>query len=298
MSLLDSLKNLFGFTPIQARQPVEPVNSNRPQEPITDIPKPVSQGPPPAGQQRDRLLRFIVEKLRPYQNEPETAPVGLKLCILCTDAEEEAVYRVALWESQPGKFQRELSRQLADNYVKLPNDWRFDYGFYADELPDCTYQNGNLGMIVQNKNQPDSSPLLARIVALTGQTEQVDYILDPAKKTSFCIGRGHSTQTASGRIRTNDIVILNEDDPAYEAKRGAGNSAVSRAHAHIQYDAARRTYSLQVDPGGLPASGNKTKLFHPDERIERADIPGMGYPLQHGDQIELGGEVTLLFELV
>ncbi len=295
MSLIDSIKKVFGFTPIQAAPPVTPEKASGP---IATTPKPISQGPPPAGQQRDRLLRFIVEKLRPYQNEPETAPVGLKLCILCTDAEEEEVYRVALWASKPGKFQQELSRQLADNYIKLPKDWRFDYAFFSDELPACTYQDGTVGLIVQSNDQPDTAPQQARIVALTGQTEQNDYVLDPAQKTSFCIGRGHSTQTTSGRIRTNDIVILNEDDPGYEAIRGAGNSAVSRAHAHIVYDAVRRLYSLQVDPGGLPASGNKTKLFHPDESMERADIPGMGYPLQHGDQIELGGEVTLLFELV
>ncbi|SOD80086.1 FHA domain-containing protein [Spirosoma fluviale] len=292
MSLLDSVKNLFGFTPAQ---PVKPESAS---EQTVETPKPVSKGLPPAGQQRDRLLRFVIDKLRPYQNEPETAPNSLNLCILRTTAEEEDVYNVALWASQPGKFRNELARQLADNYIQLPADWRFSYAFYSDALPPCTYRDGNLGLIIPDKSRPDTSPLLARLVAVKGQTEQDAYELNPVQKTSYCIGRGHSTQAASGRVRTNDIVVLNDDDPGFDAERGAGNGAVSRAHATIRYDAARRQYSLLADPGGLPASGNKTKIFHPDGSLDRADIPGMGYPLQHGDQIELGGEVTLLFEVV
>lgn len=291
MSLLDSFKNLFGFTPARPAKPESPT------VPAPETPKTGAPGLPPAGQQRDRLLRFIIDKLRPYQNEPDTAPIGLKLYILCPTSEEEDVYRVALRASQPGKFQQELSRQLADNYIKLPADWRFDYAFYTDELPDSTYREGNLGLFIQDKSRPDDSPLLARLITLKGQTEQDTYALNPSHKTSYYVGRGHSTQTSSGRVRTNDIVVLDEDDPGFDAQRGVGNGAVSRAHATIKYDAARRQYSLLADSGGLPASGNKTKIFHPDGRTERADIPGMGYPLQHGDQFELGGEVTLQFEV-
>lgn len=302
MSLLDTIKNLFGFTPTPPAQPTKPavqaVDLEETTPPIPEPSKPVLQGPPPAGQRRDQMLRFIVDKLRPYQNEPETAPTGMTLCIVSTNPEEEEIDRVALWASQPGKFQKELSRQLADNYIKLPNHWRFDYTFYPDVLPETTYREGNLGLIVQDSTKASETPLLARIIALSGQTEQTDYVLDPTQKTSFYIGRGHSTQTTSGRIRTNDIVILTDDDPGFDPLKGADNGAVSRSHATIRYDATRRQYSLLVGAGGLPASGNKTKIFHPDNRMERADIAGMGYPLQHGDQIELGGAVMLLFELV
>ena len=301
MSLLDSVKHLFGFTPIQPAQAVNPAaeipNQSTQPEPVSESLKPIPQGLPPAGQRREQMLRFIVDKLRPYQNEPKTVPVGIRLCIVCASAEEEEVCRVALWASEPGTFQRELSRQVADNYIKLPSTWRFEWALYPDALPDCTYQTGNLGLIVLDDSQPDGPPLLARLVALMGQTEQPDYLLDPTKKTTFCLGRGRSTQITTGRIRTNDIVILNDDDPGFNPQQGAGNGAVSRSHATIRYDAHQRQYSLLVDSGGLPVSGNKTKIFHPDDRVERADIAGIGYPLQHGDQIELGGEVTLLFEL-
>jgi hypothetical protein len=295
MSFLESFKKLFGFTSAPTESPAPPTERTQP-APVISASTPA--GPPPAAQLRNRLLRFIVGKLRAYQNEPDTAPTGMRLTIVAANPEEEELYRVALWATQPEKFRKELNRQLADNYINLPPDWRFEHHFFQEALPECTYQEGNIGLIVLDKSKPDGTPVLARVRALVGQTEEVLYELDPAKKTSYCIGRGHMTQTSSGRVRTNDIVILNDDDTGFDAIKGADNAAVSRAHASIRYDMNQRRYALLVDPGGLPSSGNKTKVIHPDDTIERADIPGMSYPLQDGDQIELGGAVTLLFELV
>ncbi|UFH51815.1 FHA domain-containing protein [Spirosoma sp. KNUC1025] len=298
MSLLEKVKNLFGFTPAEIQPTTEPATEPTVRkEPAPVAPKPAPSGPPPAAQRRDQLIRFIISKLRAYQNEPDTAPVGLRVGVLCTSPEEEELYQVVFWTNQPGKFQDELNRQLADNYIALPKNWRFDYEIFTDELPAGTYQDGNLSLTVVDKSKPDGSPLLARVVTLVGQTEQAEYVLDPGRQTMFYIGRGHTTQTTSGRVRTNDIVILNTDDAGFDPQKGAGNEAVSRAHATIRYDMTQKRYVLLVDPGGLPASGNKTKLMHPDDHIERADIAGLVYPLQDGDQIELGGEVMLLFKL-
>ncbi len=293
MSLLKTVKQLFGFT---STQPGEPLAQRTESIPVT--PKPASTGLPPAAQRREKLLRFVVGKLRAYQNEPDTAPIGIRLCLVCATPEEEELNRVALWTNRPGKFQQELNRLLADNYIKLPENWRFEYVFFPDALPDCTYREGVMGLIVLDKSKPDGPPLIARVTTLVGQTEQAEYVLNPTQKNSFCIGRGRISQTASGRIRTNDIVILNDDDPGFDAKKGNSNGAVSRAHASIRYDVQQKRYALLVDPGGLPGSGNKTKVMHPDDTIERADIAGMNYPLQDGDQIELGGAVTLLFEIM
>ncbi|NEU70145.1 FHA domain-containing protein [Spirosoma agri] len=296
MTILEQVKNLFGFT---SAQPNAPIKSPEQTDSSIIAPKPLPAGPPPAAQRRDQILRFIVGKLRAYQNEPLTTPVTLQLSVVFASAEEEEVYRVALWASQPKKFQDELNRQLADNYINLPRNWQFTYSLLADELPtDCTYRDGNLGLTVIDQTKPAGAPIRAKLIALVGQTEQADYVLDPAQKTSFCIGRGHSTQTSSGRVRTNDIVFLNDDDAGFDPQRGVGNGAVSRSHATIRYDEAQQRYTLLVDQGGLPASGNKTKILHPDNSIERADISGMGYPLVDGDQVELGGEVTLLFEIM
>ncbi|MGA0555298.1 FHA domain-containing protein [Larkinella sp. VNQ87] len=295
MGFLETLKNAFGF----GSTPSSPSTHLPVENEVTPIPpKPKPAGPPPAAQRRNQVIGFVVEKLRAYQNEPDTAPMGVRLLVQCRDAEEEQVYRVALWASQPGKFRDELNRQLADNYISLPKDWRFEVDFFRDELPPCSYREGNLGLAVQDTNRSDGPVRQASVRTLVGQTEQAEYLLDPAQKTLFTIGRGPTTQTASGRVRINDIVVLDDDAPGFDPQKGAGNGAVSRAHATIRYNPGQQNYTLLVDPGGLPASGNKTKIFHPDETVDRADIAGMTYPLQHGDQIELGGAVTLLFELL
>ncbi|MFC5412411.1 FHA domain-containing protein [Larkinella bovis] len=290
MGILETVKNLFGF----GSSTVLPEEGE-------SIPKPHQRqqtGPPPAAQRRDQVIRFVIDKLRIYQNEPANAPVGLQVLVLCGNPEEEEVYRVAVWASQPGRFQNELNRQLADHYVNLPKDWQFECAFFREQLPACTFREGNLGLVVLDAHRSAGPARRARVTVLVGQAEQPAYLLDPEQKTIFYMGRGRTSQTSSGRVRTNDLVILHEDDPAFDPQIGVGNRAVSRAHATIQFDPAKRSYRLLVDPGGLPASGNKTKLIHPNDTIERADIAGMTYPLQSGDQIELGGEVTLLFELI
>ncbi|MFD1142989.1 FHA domain-containing protein [Larkinella insperata] len=294
MGILETVKNLFGFSSSpSAPSTTPPVEQER--APVA--PKPRPSGPPPAAQRRNQIIRFVIEKLRAYQNEPDNAPIGLRLFVLSENTEDEEVFRVALWAGQPGKFRSELNRHLADNYITLAKDWLFEVEFFRDQLPNSTYREGNLGLVVLDLKKSDGPVQLASVRTLVGQTEQEVYALDPAQKALFYIGRGQSTQTASGRVRVNDIVILPDDAPGFDPQKGAGNGAVSRAHATIQYNPAQRKYALLVDPGGLPANGNKTKIMHPDDTIERADILGVTYPLQSGDQIELGGEVTLLFEL-
>ncbi|QKZ15101.1 FHA domain-containing protein [Spirosoma sp. KUDC1026] len=331
MGILDKLKEAFGFTPADASRDqkiaeptptAETSSTKRPSvetrseetrseetrseqskeklspNPGPSSPGPSSLGPPPAALRRDAVLRFVVEKLRPYQNESATAVIGLRLFVAYQSPEEADEYSVALWENQPGRFQQELNRLLLDNYITLPSNWSLTCTLVAGVLPPATYQQTNLGLTIVRDDTPADGPApVARLKAVKGQLAQEEYRLDPAEKSSFCIGRGRTTETTSGRVRTNDIVILNPDDPGFNPERGGTNGAVSRAHATIRYDAAKRRYVLLVDPGGLPASGNKTKLFHANDQMERADIAGLSYPLLDGDQIELGGAVSLLFSL-
>ena len=238
----------------------------------------------------------MVEKLAAYSNETDGLPTGLKLWVRCADTAEEDRMAVALYAGQPGHFQAGLSRHLADHYIRLAPDWQFTYQFVRDALPaDCTYQQGNLGLEVIRP--ATAQPLRLRIRTLTGQTAQASYLLDPAVQTEFRIGRGQTVQTASGRVRTNDIAFVDAGEPGFDPERGEPNLSVSRQHATIRYDAAGRRYRLLADAGGLPANGNKTKILRADDTVERADLPGVGYVLASGDQIELGGEAKLLLEL-
>lgn len=295
MSFLNELKQFFGLG-VPAGDTPAPVRSAEPEP----APMPVSSGSlPPTAQQREAMYRFIVEKLAPYANERDNLPVAIRLWVRCATPEDEDRIAVALYAGQPGHFRDELSRHLADQYIRLAPDWQFSWQFVQDALPaDATYRQGNLGLEVIRPVNLLDKPLRARLRTLTGQTTEDSYLLDPAVKAEYCIGRGQTVQTASGRVRTNDIAFLDTDDPRFDSQRAEPNLSVSRQHASIRYDAETRRYRLTADAGGLPANGNKTKILHADNTAERADLPGVGYVLSPGDQIELGGEAKLLLELI
>ena len=290
MPFIDNLKQLFGLGTLPADAVPTPVAP-------TNIPAQPRTGMPPTPQLRENLYRFVVEKLAAYASETDGLPTGLTLWLLTAGVEEDDQFAVALYAGQPGHFRSELARHLADHYIKLAPDWRFSWQFVRDSLPaNCTYQQGNLGLEVIRP--ATEKPLCVQIRALTGQTTQPSYLLDPMVQTEFRLGRGQQVQTASGRVRTNDIAFLDSGEPGFDPVQGEPNLSVSRQHATIQYDAATRRYRLLADAGGLPANGNKTKILRANETIERVDLPGVGYSLAPGDQIELGGEATLLVEVV
>jgi len=294
MTFIDNLKQLFGLGMPTAE--TKPVDLPTP-TPVVSKPTPAPSGMPSTPRQREKIIRFIVEKLAAYSSETEALPTGLMLFIRCDDSAEKDRMDVALYASQPGHFQQELSRHLADHYIRLAPDWKFSWQFVPDKLPaDCTHQWGTLGLEVIRPTT--EKPLQVRIRALTGQTIEASYLLDPTSQDEFRIGRGQMVQTASGRVRTNDIAFINADEPGFDTVRGEPNLSVSRQHATIRYDAAKRRYYLMADAGGLPANGNKTKILRTNDTIERADLPGVGYVLTPGDQIELGGEAKLLMENV
>lgn len=289
MAFIDNLKQLFGLGtyPADGQSPT----------PVTNVPAPNPSGMPTTPRQREQLYRFIVEKLAAYSNETDGLPMGLTLWVRCTDTAEEDRMAVALYATQPGHFRDELSRHLADQYIRLAPGWTFSWQFVRDELPaSCTYQQGHLGLDVIRPST--SKPLQLRVRTLTGQTTQTIYVLDPAQQIEFRIGRGRTVETASGRVRTNDIAFLDSGEPGFDPARGEPNQSVSRQHATIRYDAEARRYRLMADAGGLPANGNKTKILRADDTVERADLPGVGYTISPGDQIELGGEAKLLLEAI
>lgn len=317
MPFLQNLKNAFGLSPTKPQtappaldydgDATPAISESATTEPTTlarPLTRPATPGLPPAEQKRAELIGFIAEALRPYQNEPGSAPKTLTLCLLAETSANEMLTQVALWNDEPGKFQRELNRQLVNQYIQLPKNWTLTIDFFRDELPaNCTIRQGKFGLVLPTVKAELPATLisgqrLAQLTTLVGQTEQPVYQLDPAQKNQFCIGRGRTAQTSSGRIRTNDIVFLADDEPALDPQHANTNGAVSRFHATIRYETDRQRYVLIADTGGMPASNNKTKILHADDTLTRADIADMAYPLRTGDQIELGGAAKLLFDLL
>nr|WP_293835387.1 FHA domain-containing protein [uncultured Arsenicibacter sp.] len=285
--MIPRLKKFLGLVD---PEPVLPASAS-PTAPLQAIP---TDGLPAAPQKRAEVLAFIINSLHPYRDEAQADIQGLTLYICCPTAAEEELANVALYTAVPDKFkEEELNRELANHYIRLPRTWTFSIQLVHDHLPDCRFRQGNLGLQLHRTHTATGPASQAIISVLRGQANQAAYIIQPEGQTTLLIGRGFKPALPSGRIRSNDIVFLEKSDPGFDPIAGKENGSVSRSHAKITFDPTKKGFFLFAEEGGLPMSGNKTKIFRADDSVIRVDIMGMGYPLQDGDQIELGGEAAL-----
>ena len=112
-------------------------------------------------------------------------------------------------------------------------------------------------------------------------------VLEKERRKYYHIGRGEHPDMEDGSYRLNHIVI---DDKNNLDK----NKFVSRAHARIGYSETIGFY-LQVEYGGSRLSGNRTRIFRDEDKIEVENVD-MKEPLHDGDLIELGKSVLLQFK--
>ena len=291
-----NIKKLLGLGDQEPQQ--EATSTDIPLQQPPKINAAADSGLPSAPQKRKEIIRFIIETLRPYIDEENSDIVGLRLYALGTTNEEAELLSVALYQNKPDEFKnKELALELANHYIRLPKNWAFTAEIVSDELPVCRFRQGTLGLDLVRTMQEVGGHRLATLVILEGQATQEQFTLDPDQKLTYLIGRGKKPVLKSGRIRTNDIAFLIDEDAGFDPVKGVANASVSRNHAKITYDVARQKFLLYAEEGGLPMSDNKTKILKTDDSIIRVYILGMGYELADGDQIELGGEVKMLIEL-
>ena len=120
---------------------------------------------------------------------------------------------------------------------------------------------------------------------LQSQYELSSEALKNERRSYYNIGRGEFPDIEGG-YRQNHIAIddVNNLDV---------NKYVSRAHARIGYSDNVGFY-LQVEYSGSRLSGNRTRIFRGEEKIEVENVE-VKEPLHNGDLIELGKAVVLKF---
>lgn len=118
------------------------------------------------------------------------------------------------------------------------------------------------------------------------QYELSSEVLEAEHRRYFNIGRGEFPDMDGKGYRQNHIAI---DD----VKNIESNRFVSRAHARIGFSDKMGFY-LQVEYGGSRLSGNRTRIFRGEEKIE-VENTEVKEPLQTGDLIELGKAVVLKY---
>ena len=124
-------------------------------------------------------------------------------------------------------------------------------------------------------------PLLpARLLTITGVSSAPEFYLE---RPRINLGREAEITDSLGRaVRRNQLYF---SETAHEA-----NASVSRAHAHLAFDASSNVWRIFDDGSSIG-----TTLFREGRRIDVPAHAGRGVALRHGDEIYLG-QVRLQFE--
>ena len=237
---------------------------------------------------RNALLQFMKEQLQKAAGGEGSGITGLYLFIDCRE-EDKFLYESALYFAEEDKFKMEEVQRIVDDYaIALPADWKLALAFTQEIPPEATRaKNIDAALLISTFN----SPLVVKNVAayinvLNGVAAKTSYIIQSGS-AKINIGRGTSVQTASGFFRKNTIAFT--DDEA-----NAPNRAVSRQHAHIEWDGSLGSFFLFADEGGIPPS-NKIKVRSQDGDMIKLMTTQIGHRLAEGDQMILGDAVVLEF---
>ena len=133
---------------------------------------------------------------------------------------------------------------------------------------------------------PAPPPSVPRLIVVEGRANVAEVALD---KSRINIGRSVNVYRSEGLFRRNDLAF--EEDTEI-------NRTVSREHAHISVDAARRDYRLHNDrwyPHADSGAGNSATWVVRDGMSEAVHRDPRGLRLQHGDEIHFG-RVVVRFE--
>ena len=237
---------------------------------------------------RNAILQFIKEQLQKTEGGEGSSITGLYLFVQCS-AEERYLYEAALFYETPDKFKLESVQKIADDYaIALPASWIMEISF-SDELPVETIRakTVDVALLVSTfKNPIVHKDATAYINVLNGEAEKEKYTIS-SSRGKINIGRGATVQTADGFFRKNTIVF--KDSESNEMNR-----AVSRQHAHIEYDPAIGSFFLFADEGGVPPN-NKIKVRETDGATVKLMTTQIGHRLQEGDQVILGESAVLEF---
>ncbi|MEO7766617.1 MAG: FHA domain-containing protein [Ferruginibacter sp.] len=237
---------------------------------------------------RNALLQLIKEQLQKTEGGEGSNITGLYLFIDCNE-DEKYLYESAVFYDAPGKFKNEEVQKIADDYaISLPVSWKLEISFNKD-LPADAIRSKNVDaalLISTFRNPALHKEGTAFINVLNGEAEKNTYTIN-SSKGKMNIGRGASVQTSDGFFRKNFIAFL-------DSNGNEKNRAVSRQHAHIEWEPVAGAFFLFADEGGIPPN-NKIKIRALGGDPVKLMTTQIGHRLEEGDQVILGESVVLEF---
>ena len=237
---------------------------------------------------RGALLQFIKDQLQKAEGGEGSNIRGLYLYITC-QPEDKHLYEAAIYADEENRFKEEEVQKIADDYaIDLPESWILQISF-VDAAPREAIKAENIdgALFISTKKKPKvHAASTAFIRVLNGEAEKEMYTIT-ATTGKINIGREKKAQTAEGFYRENYIAF-----PA--GSRNESNRSVSRAHAHIEWDAEAGAFYIFADEGGIPP-GNKMKVRTEGGTPVKLQTTQFGHRLEEGDQVILGESALLEF---
>jgi len=191
--------------------------------------------------------------------------------VLLTNSERRRSYELVLIEADP--LTRDIKSRFEEKKVEYPTRFKVDVEL-VDSLP---LDVSERGFDVSYSNSPASAAgpdtIRIQLTVLVGNAESNQYEF---AKHRINIGRLAEVLDAEMRtLRRNDIAL--KDDSTAE------NSAVSRAHAHLEYDLDTNRFRLFDD-----GSAHGTTVIRDGSVIPVPQGNSKGILLQPFDEIILG----------
>jgi hypothetical protein len=239
---------------------------------------------------RGALLQFIKEQLQKAEGGEGSNIRGLYLYITCR-GEEKHLYEAALYIDEENRFKEEEVQKIADDFaINLPADWTLQIAFVDAAPPEAIKAHDvDAALFISTKKKPKvHSNTTAFIRVLNGEAEKEVYKITSGSG-KINIGRERKVQTAEGFYRENHIAFPG-------ASKNESNRSVSRAHAHIEWDAEAGAFYIFVDEGGVPPY-NKMKVRAEGGTPVKLQTTRIGHRLNEGDQVILGESALLEFKL-
>ena len=234
---------------------------------------------------RHILLQNIKEKLQRVQGNEGENIMGICLFINCSEY-HKYLYESAVYSGIPGKFKTEEVQKIADDYaISLSSFFRLEISFtnlfpqHAELLKEM-----DAAIFISTKRSGlTNKQSSAFMKVLNGEAEQDTYLLD-SSGGRINIGRESRVQAAGNYVRKNTIAFRPTEH----------NRAVSRQHAHIEWEADSNSFLIFADEGGIPPN-NKVNVRTPEGVLVKMQAIEVGHRLQEGDQVILGDMAVLEF---
>lgn len=240
---------------------------------------------------RELILAGIKQELQRLEGGEGAHIKSLALFIACAPI-EKFMYESAVFAEDEGRFKNEIQRIADDFAIDLPEQWTMQLNF-IEKLPADAIKLAGIpaALYIRTPEHVVVTRLTSAYVrTLNGESEKMEYKITAADG-KINIGREHKVQVNDGFFRINHIAFP-------DASTDEANKYISRAHAHIEWDADTGSFLLFADEGGIPPR-NKVKMRSiGDHSPVKLNVTELGHVLQEGDQIILGELAVLEFSYI